>query len=212
MKRCIINFGKDGRENYSKGQQRLRESLVNEKADLLFRTEYPEGCPPTEEVSHVFKMYMFKEAFDKGYDQVLWLDASAIVIKDLEYIWECIESDDYFFVENPETPQAMWASKNQLNSMGCSIKKAEHFTMCRSGIVGLSRKYRYDINNFIQLDPICYNGDDSSTSKIFREPRHDQVIFSWLIYSQRLYMHPSFLAQYSEQEDFGLSIVKFKGI
>lgn len=214
-KHCIINFAKDGREKYSHGQRRLRASLADEKADLLFKQSYPEGCPPTEKISHAFKAYMFKLAFDKGYDSILWLDASAIVKRDLRYVWQCIENDGYFFVDNEGCPQVMWASERQLVAMGCSLAEAGKFTMCRSGIMGLHRKHEQVIDVMIELSKrrmVAYNGDKESRSPLFKEPRHDQAVFSFAIHKMKLYKHPSFLAQYSEQEDFGLSIVEFKGI
>ena len=210
---CIINFGKDGRENYSKGQRRLKKS-IKEDVDLIFRKTYPQGCPPTEEVSHVFKPFMFKEAFDKGYECVLWLDASAVVHQSLGYVWDSIEKDGYFFIDNPGCPEAMWASEDQLEAIGCSIEEAERFTMCRSGMVGLKNTphNRELIDWMINLPAIAFNGGNESSSDLFEEVRHDQVIFSWIIHRDRLYKHPDYLAQYTAMEDFGVSLVEFRGI
>lgn len=212
MKRCIINFGKDGRERYEFGQQRLKESLVNDKSDQIFRTEYPEGCPPTSEVSHIFKAYMFKEAFDKGYDSVLWLDASVVVLKDIEYIWKCIEKDGHFFVNNPGCLQVHWASENQLEAMGCSVEEAERFCHCRSCVTGLRKDNKHYIDWMLKLPPIAYNGDAYSSSPLFKEPRHDQTIFSWIIHRDRLYKHPHYIARYTSEEDLGIAYFELKGM
>ncbi len=216
MKNCIINFAKDGRERYLYGQERLLESLKDEKADRIFMNEYPEGCPTTQEVSHIFKAYMFKEAFNQGYESVLWLDASVVALKDLRYIWKCIEYDGYFFINNQGCLQAMWASEKQLLTMGCTVEEAEKYEMCRSGIVGLHKRNEHYIDWQIEMSKIdngiVFNGDNESSSPLFKDPRHDQVSFSWLIHRDRLYKHPAFLARYTNEKDINVAFVEFRGM
>lgn len=218
MKRCIINFAKDGRENYSLGRERLLDSIteIEETADQLFYTEYPKGCPTHQEVSVVFKAYMFREAFNKGYDSVLWLDASVVVLKDLEYIWATIEKDGYFFVNNPNQIQVMWASEKQLKTMGCTVEEAEKFEMCRAGMMGLSKENEHLIDWMIKLSKedngIAFNGDNHSSSPLFKDPRHDQAVVSWIIHRDRLYKHSHLLARYTNEEDLGIAFVEFRGM
>lgn len=216
MKRCVINFAKDGRERYEYGQNRLLESLKNETADRIFTKEYPVGCPEMTEVSHAFKMYMFKEAFNKGYESVLWVDASIVVLKDLEYIWNCIENDGYFFINNPGCLQVTWASEKQLLSMQCTIEEAERFCQCRSSIVGLSRKNEHLIDYMIELSKIdngiAFNGDNESGSPLFKDPRHDQAVFSWIIHRDRLYKHPHYLGRYTSEEDISVAYFEMRGM
>lgn len=215
MKRCIINFAKDGRERYSLGRERLLES-INDKADQLFYTEYPEGCPTNKEIPMLFKAYMFKEAFNKGYDTVFWLDASAVVLKDLSYIWTTIEKDGYFFVDNNPHLLVMWASERQLNTMGCTVAEAGRISLCRAGIMGLSRENEHLIDWMIDLSKIdngiAFVGDNESSSKLFNEPRHDQAVVSWIIHRDKMYKHPKELARYTNEEDLGVAFVEFRGM
>jgi hypothetical protein len=216
--RCIINFGRDGREKYSVGQARLNSSLdaLDDDTDRIFRVDYPIGCPETTEVSHVFKLHMFREAFKQGYDYVLWLDASAIVRKDLEYIWREIQATGHFFVNNPGCLQATWASEDQLEAMGSDVEEASKYSMCRSGIVGMSIGMMPVLDEMLRIAEvnggIAYNGGTKSSSPYFKEARHDQVVFSHMIHRLRLYKFPSMMAQYTGEGDIRQAFVEFRGI
>ncbi len=93
--KCIINFA-SGR--YVKGQDRLRESLLNVGFDgdlLSWTAEHQIGAPLHQHNPYAFKVYCFDEALRQGYKKILWVDASIWAIKPLDPIWEALELHGY---------------------------------------------------------------------------------------------------------------------
>ena len=198
MNTCIINYAKDGRENYEAGQERLRQSLVDVgyKGSLMLCNQVPVGCPEHSEVSHAFKAYLFKCAFECGFDLVLWLDASVVVQKPLGPVWDIIKGTGTLFNSNGDWRLNQWAGNTQLLAMGCPVVLAPQVLICCSAVVGLSA---YDVRcqsivstmvNLVHVrGGVAYHGSTDATSPDFKEVRHDQNVFSWMAYQYKLLYH-----------------------
>jgi hypothetical protein len=220
MRTCVINYARDGRENYEAGQERLLQSLldVGYYGAVDFRRSLPGGCPPHYEVSHAFKAYMFKEAFEAGFDLVLWLDASVVVQQPLDSVWETIRQTGSFFVANGDHTLDQWASDDQLGAMGCSVLWAPHVAICCSGVVGLNATFP-DSQRIIRLmiklvhknGGVAYNGTDRATSSNFVEPRHDQNLFSWYAHTFGMKLYPK-VACYENESGVEDAIFAFKSM
>ena len=89
MKRCIISYGKNGRENYEAALLRNEKQAKKfTNVDLFYYKDLlPEGCPEHSEVPYAFKPYLFKKMFDEGYDQVIWVDSTIMLQKELGKLW-----------------------------------------------------------------------------------------------------------------------------
>lgn len=98
-KRCIINLA-NGR--YWKGQLRLMETL-NFKwgGDLLFFTDTDQlvNCPAHVDNPYAFKVFAFKEAIRRGYESIVWLDASVYCERNPIPVFEHIEKHGYIMQE-----------------------------------------------------------------------------------------------------------------
>lgn len=100
-KRCILNVAVGGW--YPRGLKRLRDSLQAQgfKGDFIgWENNYPPGCPPHGDVPDAFVGYSFKDAIEKGYTSILWLDASCWAIRPVEPIFEHFEEHGHLFYNN----------------------------------------------------------------------------------------------------------------
>lgn len=99
MTRAIVNVSTG--DHYQRGQSRLVYAASCElKETVLAWGKEPSGCPPHSQVPYAFKGYALKAVADKGYDLLLWCDASILPIRSLEPLWERIERDGYWMSNN----------------------------------------------------------------------------------------------------------------
>lgn len=123
---------------YIKGQQKLRESLlsVGEDAELLF-TQYEELI-----LHSVYedKILAIKNAKDKGFTKLLWLDCSITAIKSLQPIWDTIEKKGYYLYESGSNC-AITCNDNSLMQYGVSRTKAADYYECASNVVGINLEH-----------------------------------------------------------------------
>ncbi len=131
MDKCIINVST---KKYWKGQRRLKSTLQgNTDADLLFfKHEEQVGALSHHESMYGFKPMAFKKAYDLGYRKILWLDASMLVIKDLNPIFEAIEKDGYFFQDSG------WMNDRWTTEKAKSYFGTDQGKMISSGVLGLN--------------------------------------------------------------------------
>jgi hypothetical protein len=98
---CIISCGIGA--GYVAGIDRLERSLQYNGwlGDVMFWRDYPKGCPKHEgEGQYNFKVYAFREAFERGYKVVLWLDASFYAIGDPMPIMDYINDKGLYFFKS----------------------------------------------------------------------------------------------------------------
>jgi hypothetical protein len=69
--------------------------------DLLFFTDTDQlqGCPTHNENPYAFKVYAFKEAIRRGYESILWLDASVYCEQSPLVVFEHIEKHGHIMQE-----------------------------------------------------------------------------------------------------------------
>jgi hypothetical protein len=136
-KRCVINLATDG---YSNGRARLAETL-NDKwgGDLLLFTDTQTlGCPPHHDNPYAFKVYAFKEAIRRGYESVLWLDASVYCERDPSSVFDHIEQHGYIMQEAGHSV-GTWTNDKTLEHYGLDRDAALGISMYgNAGFLGLS--------------------------------------------------------------------------
>lgn len=91
-KACIISCGVE-QGHYHVGIDRLAKSLnfVGWGGETILRKEYPPGCPPHGgDNQYNFKVYCFQEAFDLGFEVVLWCDSSLYAVENPMPIFDYI--------------------------------------------------------------------------------------------------------------------------
>ena len=99
--KCIINVGVDGW--YKRGSERLEKSLKEYCPSIprmIWSGFLPSTARPHSISNYGFKVHAFMQAFRQGHRQILWCDSSIYAIKNLDTIFEKIDKDGYYFVNN----------------------------------------------------------------------------------------------------------------
>lgn len=82
MKPLIISLAINGRDNYVEKQKKLIDTLhLAGDCDTWILNEYPEGVTPHAEIPYKFKYDLIKQAYDKGYTKIFWLDSTMRLVK-----------------------------------------------------------------------------------------------------------------------------------
>lgn len=139
-RRCILNVAVG--TWHPKGQERLGESIVrlDGTSDRVFWNDvYPEGSPTHQERPCAFKTFALKWAREAGYEQALWLDASMIIMKQMEPVWKEIEDKGHLFVMDG-TSVGAWLSDRALLGMGRKRDDVWNIPLIFAGCLGLDFK------------------------------------------------------------------------
>jgi hypothetical protein len=136
VKACIINVALGGW--YPQGQKRLIRSLIHHgfNWDILTWTTWPnnnydKNCP------YNVKPAAFEEAIKRGYTHILWLDSSFWAINNPNSIFDIINDQGYYFVNNGYNC-GQECNDNCLNYFGVSRDIAEGWKIAGTGIMGIN--------------------------------------------------------------------------
>lgn len=130
--KAIINFATG---HYIKGQERLRQSLVDQGFDGEFMGwthESQIGAPAHSLNPYAFKCYAFDQALARGYKKILWVDASVWAVKPLDPIWSSLEEKGYM-KEYAGHLVGTWSSDTQLQYFGITRDEAMDLPMHANG-------------------------------------------------------------------------------
>jgi len=135
------------------GQDRLKKSLIAYGFDgdfLGWQNENQLGCQPHINNPYSFKTFAFKKAFEMGYEQVLWLDASCVAMKNIDPLFEIIENDGYIGQEAGHYV-GTWTNDQSLKMYNLTRDKAMYFPMIgNAGLLGLNRHNELAMDFFNQ--------------------------------------------------------------
>lgn len=137
IKHCIIS-GHNNTSWYKKGCERLNRSLIYHgfNGDILINDysthdDYDNSCP------YIIKSIALKEAIEKGYTHILWLDASVWAIRNPNLIFDYINSAGWYFWQSGYNC-AQVCSDNCLKYFNVNRNKAESFKDCSTSMFGLN--------------------------------------------------------------------------
>lgn len=140
-KKCVISLGV-GKPVFKLTLQRLGESLkrVGFDGDYLYWDEsLPSGCPNQFEAPFAFKSYCFIKAKELGYEQVLWIDAPCVAIRNLAPVFRSIEQHGYvFFNNNYGQMMGQWSSDDALAMNNISREEALAMPEIPCSVLGLN--------------------------------------------------------------------------
>lgn len=124
---------------FRRGQIRLMDSLINKTdADFIgFNSVEQVAAPPHSNNPYAFKIYAIQAALNRGYRQILWLDASAYAVNPVQPIFDIIERDGYFLEEAGHWA-GTWANDKALNYFGIDRDEAMTIPMFSAGWTGLN--------------------------------------------------------------------------
>jgi hypothetical protein len=190
LRTCIVNFSD---VNFKTGQDRLLKSLgdVNYYGDKLFFNNHNQlGCKSQQEVPYQFKVYAIMEAYRKGYDIILYCDASLWAIKDISECLRHIEKHGHL-MEYCGYTLGQYCTDIALNEFGITRDEACNIQLHSAGFTGLylknpvtldflNRWYTYAVNETTFKGG--WNNNDKQCSEDDRclGHRHDQSVASFI--------------------------------
>ena len=137
-KPCIISAGIGGW--YPVGVERLERSLIyNGYAGdmLMYKNQYPPLSPTHQENPYAFKIAAFREAFNRGYKHVIWLDSSFWCVKNPMSIFDIIvDKGNFAFRSGYNCAQT--CTDILLERVGITRDEAEQIPETATGIVGIN--------------------------------------------------------------------------
>jgi hypothetical protein len=152
MKKCCISLGinsdsplnhpKPTFQDFSKGLNRIQDDLniVGFGGEFIsWDQSYPDGCPKQNQAHGAFKPFCFYEALNKGYDLVLWLDASIKIIAPLDPIFKYIEKDGYLIFQEDHS-LGEFCKDDALVTLGIEREASFNMPCCWSCVLGLNLK------------------------------------------------------------------------
>lgn len=176
ISRCIVNVATD---KYRRGQNRLHDSLqlYSDIKVLLFDSEEAVCAEPHEVNNYSFKPMAMIKAYEQGYRQILWLDASMVAIGDLEPIFALIEKDGYFF-QDSGWPNSRWTTDKAREYFG-----TDEGDMLSSGVLGLDLDSEIGYKFFDQWTQAMRDGMFNGSWDTYR---HDQSCASLIAFKMGL--------------------------
>jgi hypothetical protein len=183
MGKAIVN-AHNGKGWYPRGQERLRQSLQGHPEALCFYQDYPNDL--FKGTNHYYLKPSAMYEASKPHSQLLWMDSSCWVIKDLAPIWDAIEKDGYYFIHSGFNC-AQYCNDESLEYFGITRDEAEKIPMIYAICFGVD--LQTDIGAMIwgafqesALKNIFDDGHGSCDSR-FIAHRHDQSALSLIAHS-----------------------------
>lgn len=134
--KCIVNLVTNDSSRIE-GQKRLRASLQGrfdgEFIGLI--GEKSVGSPLQKDNPYAFKIYAIQHARNLGYTEILWLDASAYAVKNVQPIFDRIKFLG-LFMEEAGHHVGNWCNDGTLAYFGITRDDAMQMTMYSAGFSG----------------------------------------------------------------------------
>lgn len=192
MSKAIVNLST---KKFWKGQVRLRQRLtgLTDADTFFFMKESEVGSPLQTENNYAFKVYAIDKIREKGYTQILWVDASMLPIKNIDSVFEIIEQDGYFFQNGG------WKNKDWTNEHAKVYFGTDDGDMMAACCFGLDFENENTVefwNNVKQaMNDGIFNGS-------WEDHRHDQTVMSILAYKMDMPLHePNSIFEYAKDGD-----------
>lgn len=142
--RCVLSLATSDR-NYPELLVRLGRSVVESGFAGEFHAwppgRFPDGCPPHLEVPFAFKPFCFREARDRGFEALLWLDSSCVVVRPLDQLFRQIEERGHLLVRQGRFAVGAWASDAALEWFGLSRDEAMAVPEVNAAAIGLDLRH-----------------------------------------------------------------------
>lgn len=192
------------------GGRNVDADYYPERPDLLiWKDVLPPGSRPHLESPYGFKVHAIKEAYEKGYTSILWLDSAAYAVKeDVSPIFEKIEKEGYYAMSH-EDPLENWVGFNALR----------YSNLTPHDLLGLNLPsgscYGFDLSNTDIKDLFSEFSKSESDGMFKSEPisegkwhRHDETLLALILKS---YGYPIFTFDPLFQSDSPECVIKSGG-
>jgi hypothetical protein len=151
------------------------------------------ACPSHQDTPYAFKFYAIKHAFEQGYSNVLWVDASFWAVKSIEGLFDLIDEKG-FVCQGAGFSLGQWSSDECLDSFGITRKNAFRIPLLSGGLLGFNvqkeRELFDDIFNYAKEGSLFKgswtnrNGEISSDERV-KGHRHDMSVISCMLKDRR---------------------------
>ena len=154
---CVISLGVNSPsplghptptfQDFSRGLARIREDLLkfNFKGDFIsWDQHYPEGSPTQQEAPGAFKPFCFHEVRQRGYQLVLWMDASIKIKQPLEPLFELIKRDGYLIFQEYHSV-GEYCKDGALEPLGITREESFELPCCWACVLGLDLSNRRSV-------------------------------------------------------------------
>ena len=142
--RAIVNLVNNN-ANYIDCQKRLEQSALNNEDKsfdfFCFQNESQVQAPPHHDNPYAFKIYAIEKMREMGYKQIVWLDASIVLVDDFSPIWEWIFQKGFFFEEAGHYAGS-WCNESTLSYFGLTREQAMTMPMFAAGYCGFDFIWR----------------------------------------------------------------------
>ena len=182
---CFIIYSSFNK-NYPRGLKRLVNHLKNSdfKGHILWKLGgWPDldgGSLKLAHVPYAFKVSMFREAQKKGYKKVLWLDTAFLPVGSINSLFDIIEQQGYFAVQNSHTI-GPWMNGLASSAFALSLDEVQDIISCCGGAIGV------DFRTFTGQRIIDSWYQAAENRIAFFSPRSDQNALSILLHTQGLH-------------------------
>lgn len=194
-KRAIVNLVNTN-GNYIACQERLQKSALNNKDKsfdfFCFQNEEQVNAPMHHDNPYAFKIYAIDKIRQMGYEQIVWLDASIILVSDFSPIWEWINEKGFFFEEAGHYV-GTWCNNFTLNYFGLNRKQAQLMPMFSAGLCGFDFSQRIAQEFFAEWRESMFNGCFKGS---WSDHRHDMTCASIIANKHNMVKDYSFGGQF----------------
>lgn len=149
LRMCVISLGVNSPQpanrpealfqNFSRGLARIREDLIkfNFQGDFIaWDQHYPEGSPTQQQANCAFKPFCFREAQKRGYQLLLWMDASIKIKQPLEPLFELMKREGYLMFKEDHSV-GEYCKDDALKPLGITREESFELPSCWACVLGL---------------------------------------------------------------------------
>jgi hypothetical protein len=217
MKKCLISFSSQGRENYNKAMLNLIKSTKNywDGDYLMYSLDgyadeymgvkinlgsypYPERFSDRNnhaEVPYQFKSNLFQMAREKGYDQVVWCDSTIRMTTNPEALLQHANKHGLAVFDNLGHPLKYWISDICVERLGLTPDELEVCPQIMACVIIFdftTEKGNKVFERWLAAsrDGVSFQNGYGSKREGFKAHRHDQATLSGICFQEGVPLLP----------------------